>query len=114
MIQKEIQHLYWRAGFGIQPRELRKQLDKSKLSIVERLFEDSKSITPLDIDLSFLEGINRINLKENPTLAKALRQKSRKKIFRSKLCVDRKNVEFKRNTSRAYDPLLGQSLCLQG
>ena len=80
MKAKELRHLYWRAGFGINPSEL-KFLHKSKSDIIETLFANSKSITSLQVDLSFLEGINPLEVKGNPALAKDLREKSRKKII---------------------------------
>lgn len=80
MTQQELQHLSWRAGFGIKPSDL-KLLRKSKNEIVEALIANSKSITPLRVDLSFLNGLNPIDLKNNPTLAKELREKNREKIL---------------------------------
>ncbi|MFC0603645.1 DUF1800 domain-containing protein [Winogradskyella pulchriflava] len=80
MNKKELQHLSWRAGFGMNPSEL-KLLQKGKNEIVEVLISNSKSITPLRVDLSFLNGLNPIDLKDNPTLAKELRDKNREKIL---------------------------------
>ena len=48
---KEIQHLYWRAGFGIKSNELRKLKSFSKEEIVLQLFKKSKKLHPLQIDL---------------------------------------------------------------
>lgn len=79
MTPKELQHLYWRAGFGLNPSE-HKLLLKSKSEIIETLITNSKSITPLQIDLSFLKGLNPKSLKDNPILAKETREKNRKKI----------------------------------
>ena len=50
MKQKHIQHLYWRASFGIDFKSLTHQKSKSK--IVSNLFKDSEDYTPLQLDLS--------------------------------------------------------------
>lgn len=57
MNAQHIQHLYWRAGFGILPNELHEKQGKSKKTIVNELFSDSKSITPLRLDISDVEGM---------------------------------------------------------
>lgn len=80
MNQKELQHLYWRAGFGKNPKGVIPSGQQRK-SVVKALFENSKSISSLKIDLSFLDGINLRDLKDNPELARELREKSRKKIL---------------------------------
>ena len=80
MNRKELQHLYWRAGFGIDPKTL-KSLNSPRATIVDTLIRASQSITPLKVDLSFLEGITPTQLKDNPTLAKGLKEKSREKII---------------------------------
>ena len=46
--KKEIQHLYWRAGFGIQPSHLRSIENQSRKKIVDALFSSSKKFIPLD------------------------------------------------------------------
>jgi uncharacterized protein (DUF1800 family) len=79
MTLKEIQHLYCRAGFGSSPNIL-KDLPKNRKYVVESLFANSKSTTPLKIDLSFIDGVTQKDLKNNPKLAQELRVKSRKKI----------------------------------
>ena len=51
---KQIQHLYWRAGFGISVTELNKVKKLSKEKIVNQLFFKSKKSSPLVMDLSML------------------------------------------------------------
>ena len=77
---KELYHLSWRAGFGLNPSD-KKILLKSKKEIIDSIFAKSNSITPLKIDFSFLEGLNPLDIKNNPVLAKELREKNRKKIL---------------------------------
>ena len=57
MTLKEIHHLYWRAGFGILPKEAAYLSSKSRKEVVGQLMKDSKEITPLYIDLSEIESM---------------------------------------------------------
>ncbi|KAA1247948.1 DUF1800 family protein [Aquimarina sp. RZ0] len=68
---KEIQHLYWRTGFGITSVELKTIRNFSKEQIIEQLFYRSKEETPLYLDLKTLE-------KDPKTLPREERQKLRK------------------------------------
>ncbi|MCT4628333.1 DUF1800 domain-containing protein [Winogradskyella sp.] len=80
MNQKEIQHLYWRAGFGINPILL-SNTSLSRKKVVDVLFRNAEPITPLYIDLSYLDGINPSDLKKYPSLEKEIRDKSSKSIL---------------------------------
>jgi uncharacterized protein (DUF1800 family) len=80
MNQKEIQHLYWRAGFGINPILL-SDISLSRKKVVDVLFRSAEPITPLYIDLSYLDGINPSDLKKYPSLEKEIRDKSSKSIL---------------------------------
>ncbi|MFT5859403.1 MAG: hypothetical protein ACI865_001504 [Flavobacteriaceae bacterium] len=51
LTKKQIQHLYWRAGFGADPSQLASLEGNSVESIVDRLFKESEKITPLHINL---------------------------------------------------------------
>ena len=79
MTQQELQHLYWRVGFGINPTNFN-SLPKNRQQIVDAIFDNSKSISPLKIDLSFMHGVTVKDLKENPKFAQELRVASRKKL----------------------------------
>jgi len=50
-----ILHLYWRAGFGLSPKELMSIKGKQKHDIINQLFSYSKEITPLNIRTSGAE-----------------------------------------------------------
>ncbi len=52
MTQREILHLYWRAGFGLKPKELEALNGFSRKALVDQLFMDSNSFLPLKKDLS--------------------------------------------------------------
>lgn len=50
--KKQIQHLYWRAGFGVNPSDLNKLEGKSLEVLVDELFESSKRFAPLEMKLA--------------------------------------------------------------
>ena len=64
MKQKHIQHLYWRAGFGINPKELNKTQATSKSIIIANLFTDSEKSIPLKLDLSELLDLKNKSKKQ--------------------------------------------------
>lgn len=85
MKQKQIQHLYLRAGFGIGQMELNKLKTKSKSKIVSELFSEADTFTPLKLDLSELKLLIKPYVKrEKDEMRKAilqdLQKKSRKKV----------------------------------
>lgn len=55
MNKKEIQHLYWRAGFGINNKKLESISSHNRNYIINKLFSESKSITPLIINKSEIQ-----------------------------------------------------------
>ncbi|MBC2844065.1 DUF1800 domain-containing protein [Winogradskyella flava] len=79
MTRKELQHLYWRAGFGMDHKKANTYA-KNRKSVVDALITDSNTVTPLDIDLSYLDGIDPIDLRNHPSLAREITQKGRKKV----------------------------------
>lgn len=82
MKPEHIQHLYNRIGFGISPETLKKYAKQSKVVVIEELFNKSKKIKPLTVNLPFLENLTHEDLKD-----KAFRQELRKKSRK-------KNIEF--------------------
>lgn len=80
MTFKQIQHLYWRAGFGINPKQLALLKHKSRKQIVDDLFTASRQITPLKVDASELEKISVKEIITNVTIRKKAIEKSLKKI----------------------------------
>ena len=80
MTPKNLQHLYWRAGFGLNPKSLLSNT-KDRADVVNTLFENSKTFSPLDVDLSFMDGITPIDLKNYPELAKEIKIKGREKFL---------------------------------
>ncbi len=68
MNSKHLQHLYWRAGFGILPNKVRQYSKSTLAEVIEELFENSKRITPLKVDTSYFNNITGEEYKENRAL----------------------------------------------
>jgi len=84
MNQKQLQHLYLRAGFGLGYQQQKKLSPKSKIKIVSNLFSDSNHFTPLQIDFSELEALRKSYTKNGMQKIShidkmALRKKNRQK-----------------------------------
>ena len=84
MNQKQLQHLYARAGFGLGYQQLSKLKDQSKRDIVSSLFSASKNDTPIQLDLSEFKSLRDSYLKDGEKLSTSemmnLRKKSRLKV----------------------------------
>ncbi|QCX40204.1 DUF1800 domain-containing protein [Aureibaculum algae] len=79
MKAKHIQHLFWRAGFGINPEALEIHSKKNRKKVVAELFENSVSSNPLLIDTSELVS-TYLNMDKSDKLAKQkLAKENRKK-----------------------------------
>ena len=78
MTQQNIQHLYWRAGFGALPEDLLKFKNFSRRQVVNSLFDSSKTISPLEIDISDFTTTKNKNLDRKSK--RELRKKSKHKI----------------------------------
>lgn len=74
-----ILHLYNRIGVGITPKELNRLSKKSKKKVINELFENSKNISPIKVDISHLEGINQKDLRDS-NFRQKINKESRKKI----------------------------------
>ena len=79
MKQRELQHLFWRVGFGLNPSEY-KSVNKGRKSVINKLFKDSESISTLKIDVSYFDNITYKTIKNNPKLAKEAREENTKRI----------------------------------
>jgi len=55
MTVKEIQHLYWRAGFGINPKDISQLSNMNRFEVVESVFKASVNDSPLSIDTSEID-----------------------------------------------------------
>ncbi|MBP0905636.1 DUF1800 family protein [Mariniflexile gromovii] len=76
-----IQHLYWRAGFGILPNQLHALAKKKKEEVIDGLFENSKKTTPLKIDTAEIDSILSGETKISSENQKRLQQLSREKTI---------------------------------
>jgi len=90
MNQKQLHHLYLRAGFGIDAIQQKDFTTLSKNEIISTLFSNSISATPLQVDLSEIKalkksytknGKQKISKVDMMTLRKKTRQKSRELNF---------------------------------
>lgn len=52
---RDIQHLYWRAGFGITPFQLDMLSKKDKIQIIDMLFQASSKVKQLQVDTSEID-----------------------------------------------------------
>lgn len=80
MDYSHIKHLYWRAGFGLSPKQGEHLRHKSKNEIIKSLFLDSKPFKPLFVDTSDFNSINPNELFKNPKAFMAFIKKSNDKI----------------------------------
>jgi len=60
MTKQHIQHLYWRAGFGLSPLQLKKKSGQKKSEILNELFSESKTAIPLELNLSEINRFKKI------------------------------------------------------
>ncbi|MCB0461281.1 MAG: DUF1800 domain-containing protein [Flavobacteriaceae bacterium] len=72
MTQRDIQHLYWRAGFGILPKQSQQLKSKSRTEIVNELFSKSARVTPLEIDIPELKHIDFKSIQKDKEALKKL------------------------------------------
>ena len=80
MKAKNLQHLYNRIGFGITPLELQKLKGKTKTQVIDLLFQESKKVSSVTIDTSFISNLTREDLK-NKKKRRELIKINRKKII---------------------------------
>ncbi len=95
--QKKIQHLYWRAGFGLSPIEL---ASKTKLTLpqaVEELFQKAKQPSVLK------SRLKRLKLSDLKGLSKAERKKLRKEARQN---VMELNTAWLRQMTEETNPLI--------
>ena len=79
MKTRHIQHLYWRAGFGITPSLLNSKASQNRKEVVKKLFEDSRDYRPITVIKDSLNDINFIALRHNKKALKELKTKLREK-----------------------------------
>jgi uncharacterized protein (DUF1800 family) len=85
MKQRHIQHLYWRAGFGIGVKKIDQLKSKSKNEIIKDLFYDASKVNLLQLDLSEFDLIKNkspkvLKIEMGEEAYRKLRQKSQRKV----------------------------------
>ncbi|OUS01457.1 hypothetical protein A9Q86_06655 [Flavobacteriales bacterium 33_180_T64] len=80
MKQKDIQHLYWRAGFGITPNQRHLLSKKQKHQVIEQLFLESSSLTGLEVNTSELDHFTAQILIDKKSKRKEFIDKSTEKL----------------------------------
>ena len=78
MTNKHLQHLYWRAGFGINFQKLTELSKKSLSENVNILFKESKNVTLLKVDTSKFEAFSSDYMKTDANQKRALQKENRK------------------------------------
>lgn len=79
MKPRHIQHLYWRAGFGISPGLLDIKAVHNKKRIVKQLFHDSRPYRPITVIKDSLVKIDFSALKDNKKAIRELNKELRDK-----------------------------------
>ncbi|MCH2224986.1 MAG: DUF1800 domain-containing protein [Crocinitomicaceae bacterium] len=76
LTKKQIQHFYWRAGFGIGPKELDSLKGSTKTEIIDRLFKKSEVFQPLVLDFEHLKIDKKELSREEKKVFRKLQNKS--------------------------------------
>ncbi|MEH6536967.1 MAG: DUF1800 domain-containing protein [Psychroserpens sp.] len=80
MKSHHVQHLYWRAGFGGTPNQLKTLSKKDKRQVVDELFSESTNITNLEMDTSELNHLVSKELLKDKAKQAEFRKLSNEKI----------------------------------
>lgn len=80
MNSKHLQHLYWRAGFGISPNELDRLTTLGRKGIVDNLLDESKQFIPLKIDINTLRNLTFQEVNKSTVFKREFIKKSREKL----------------------------------
>lgn len=75
--EQKIKHLYWRAGFGLSPLQLKKKSHQSLDKVVEGLFKDAKKLRPVKLpyyNRPARDAMKNMSKKERKKIGKAMQQ----------------------------------------
>lgn len=90
MKTNELHHLFWRAGFGINPELASKLERKSRKNVVDLLFQASATNTPLTVDTSELQQFYIDNRQNFKNVRQEFQKMNREKVNEfSEVWVDR-------------------------
>ncbi len=97
--QQKIQHLSWRAGFGLSPREYKKMSNLTVGTVLERLFKDARNIPELAAsDFTFRSKEERKSMSDEER--KAMKKMGKNSVF------ELNTNWMERMASPDYNPLL--------
>lgn len=77
---KNLRHLYWRSGFGINTEYLEELTALNKTTIVDQIINDSKQFVPLEINTSYFNGLTFQDFNKNVVKRREIIEKSREKL----------------------------------
>ena len=80
MNQRDLQHLYWRAGFGIGPKQLLAMSNYNKKDVVDSIFKESSRITNLKVDTSEIDHFTTQLVLKDKQKRQEFREISNKKL----------------------------------
>lgn len=73
--QKKVQHLYWRAGFGLNPKQWKAKQNQSLSTLVKELIRDAKTVQPITTSFSYSEEqVKRMSRQEKMKLRQAAKR----------------------------------------
>ena len=79
---EKINHLYWRAGFGLSPGEWQQKKDWSIKRAVDHLFKEAAQIKPVSSRSEFLQSVDKKTGKLSKEQRKKMMKKSRNLIVK--------------------------------
>ncbi|MFK7785283.1 MAG: DUF1800 family protein [Crocinitomicaceae bacterium] len=92
LTKRQIQHLYWRAGFGPDPYNLNNAVGKTSYELVDHLFKSSEKAEFLTMDFSKLEADRKSLSREEK---KKLRKLANKMVYELDVMWLKQMVETK-------------------
>lgn len=98
--QQMVQHLFWRAGFGLSPKAWQKNRNRPIASLVDKLVDDAQQAKPLAFEQTSYQGMDARELR-----SMSAQQKSEKKKEARKL-VAKINLDWLERMGRNDTPLL--------
>lgn len=80
MNKRELQHLYWRAGFGVNPKQLELLSLKTRDEVVDGLFSTAKDYQPLNVDTIEFDTLSYEQFSRTQKIQREYIDKSREKV----------------------------------
>jgi uncharacterized protein (DUF1800 family) len=78
LTQQKVQHLYWRAGFGLLPKDIAASSSQTISNLVEQIFKKSRQLKPIQVvsqsDMVTKKDLKNLSRDEKKELAKKMRE----------------------------------------